>query len=42
MVALRGTEIVDVPLGEALAIPKRVDPEGEPVKMARALGIVFG
>jgi 6-phosphofructokinase 1 len=42
MVALQCTEIVDVPLAEALATPKRVDPEGEPVKMAKALGIVFG
>lgn len=42
MVALRGTEIVEVPLAEALAVPKRVDPEGEPVKTARGLGIVFG
>jgi 6-phosphofructokinase 1 len=42
MVALRGTRIVDIPLDEALAEPKRVDPEGEPVQTARALGIVFG
>jgi 6-phosphofructokinase 1 len=42
MVALRGTQIALVPLAEALAVPKRVDPEGEPVRMARELGIVFG
>ncbi|MBI3762602.1 MAG: 6-phosphofructokinase [Chloroflexi bacterium] len=42
MVALHGTRLVDVPLTEALAVPKRVDPEGEPVQMARELGIVFG
>jgi 6-phosphofructokinase 1 len=42
MVALRGTEIVDVPLAEALAVPKRIDPAGEPVKTARELGIVLG
>jgi 6-phosphofructokinase 1 len=42
MVALRGEQIVDVPLAEATATVKRVDPQGEPVRMARGLGIVFG
>jgi ATP-dependent phosphofructokinase / diphosphate-dependent phosphofructokinase len=42
MVGLRGTQIVEVPLAEALAVPKRVDVEGEPVRTARDLGIVFG
>jgi ATP-dependent phosphofructokinase / diphosphate-dependent phosphofructokinase len=42
MVALRGREIVDVPLAEALAVPKRVDPQGSEVAAARALGIAFG
>jgi 6-phosphofructokinase 1 len=42
MVALHGQTIVDVPLAEAIAVAKRVDPEGEAVCTARALGIVFG
>ena len=41
MVALQGTEIVTIPLGDALHM-KRVDPQGEMVQMARDLGIVFG
>ena len=41
MVALQGTEIVTIPLGDALQM-KRVDPQGEMVQMARDLGIVFG
>ena len=42
MVGLRGQQIKDVPLAEAVAVPKRVDPQGEPVRTARGLGIVFG
>jgi 6-phosphofructokinase 1 len=42
MVGLRGTTIMDVTLAEATAVPKRVDPTGEPVRAARGLGIVFG
>jgi 6-phosphofructokinase 1 len=42
MVALRGTEIVAVPIEEAVDRPKRVDPQGPMVKTARSLGIVFG
>lgn len=42
MAALRGREIVDVPLEEALAVPRRVDPQGAEVAAARALGISFG
>jgi phosphofructokinase-like protein len=42
MVALRGTEIVAVPIEEAVGKPKRVDPRGAMVRTARALGIVFG
>jgi hypothetical protein len=42
MVGLRGAAIVDTPLEEATAHPKRVDPHGEPVQTARGLGIVFG
>lgn len=43
MVALRGTEIVDVPILEvAAAGMKQVDPEGELVRTARDLGIELG
>jgi ATP-dependent phosphofructokinase / diphosphate-dependent phosphofructokinase len=42
MVALRGTEIVDVPIPEAIAAPKLVDPEGELVKTALSVGVSFG
>jgi 6-phosphofructokinase 1 len=42
MVALRGTEIVEVPLEEALAAPKRVDVEGDAILTARAMGLSFG
>ncbi len=42
MVALRGTQIVAVPIEEAVDRPKRVDPQGEMVRAARSLGIVFG
>ncbi len=42
MVALRGTEIVDVPIAEAVAMPKLVDPEGELVRTARDLGVELG
>lgn len=41
MVALQGTQIVTIPLGDALHM-KRVEPDGEMVRMARDLGIVFG
>jgi 6-phosphofructokinase 1 len=41
MVALRGTELVGVPMADATQI-KYVDPLGEMVQMARDLGIVFG
>ncbi len=42
MVALRGDNIVTVPLEEAAKSPRRVNPEGDLVKTARALGIGFG
>ena len=42
MVGLRGEAIVDVPLADAIALPKRVDPAGETVCTARGIGIVFG
>jgi hypothetical protein len=42
MVGLRGQEIVDVPLAEAIAVPKRVGPDGEAACMARGIGIVLG
>ena len=42
MVALRAGEIVDIPLEEAIAIPKRVDIQGDAVLTARNTGISFG
>jgi 6-phosphofructokinase 1 len=42
MVALEGTEIVSVPIDEALGVEKRVDPNGRRVGTARAMGVVFG
>jgi len=42
MVALRGTDVVDVPIAEAVGKPKRVDPDGALVATARALGVTFG
>jgi phosphofructokinase-like protein len=42
MVALQRSAVTDLPLAEALAVPKRVDPQGEGVRTARGLGICFG
>jgi ATP-dependent phosphofructokinase / diphosphate-dependent phosphofructokinase len=42
MVALRSGRIVDILLEEALAVPKRVDVNGDAVVTARGLGISFG
>lgn len=42
MVSLRGTEIVDVPISRAVGRVRRVDPDGELVLAAKALGIGFG
>lgn len=42
MVALRGRSIVAVPIGEAIGSLNRVDPHGELVTTAEALGISFG
>ncbi|OFX32507.1 MAG: 6-phosphofructokinase [Armatimonadetes bacterium RBG_16_67_12] len=42
MVALRGTEVLAVPLAEAIVEPKRVLPGSELVRAARDLGISLG
>jgi 6-phosphofructokinase 1 len=42
VVALRGQDIVSVPLEAAVANLKRVPPDGELVAVARALGIELG
>jgi len=42
MVALRGDHIVRVPIADAVAEPKLVDPEGELVAAARAIKTSFG
>ena len=42
MVALHNAQVVDVPLGEALAVPKRVNVNGDAIRTARGIGISFG
>jgi phosphofructokinase-like protein len=42
MVSLRGSKVVSVPIAEACCSPKFVNPEGEMVRTARAIGISFG
>ncbi len=42
MVALQATKIVDIPLEEAISIPRRVDFNEDAVITARGMGISFG
>ena len=42
MAALHGQELVSVPLDEAVKQLKKVDPQGELVRAAQAVGICFG
>jgi 6-phosphofructokinase 1 len=42
MVSLRSGNVIDIPLGEAIAVPKRVDVHGDAVLTARNMGISFG
>lgn len=42
MVALRGNEITDVPIEDAIGQLKRLDPDGEIIRVGRAMGIEFG
>jgi hypothetical protein len=42
MVALRGPSVVAVSIAEAIAVPKRVPPDGELALAARELGISLG
>ena len=42
MVALLNAQVVNIPLSEALAVPKRVNVEGDAVRTARGIGISFG
>ncbi|MCB9799615.1 MAG: 6-phosphofructokinase [Candidatus Omnitrophica bacterium] len=42
MVALRGRSVISVPLGDAVSELKRVDPAGEEVRQAKAVGTCFG
>jgi 6-phosphofructokinase 1 len=42
MVALQSPHIVPIPIASVLAEPKRVDPEHDIVRTARATGISFG
>jgi len=42
MVAVRGDEIISVPIADAVSRPKYVDPRGQMVRTAISLGISFG
>ncbi|HKR67018.1 MAG TPA: ATP-dependent 6-phosphofructokinase [Thermoanaerobaculia bacterium] len=42
MVAVRGDDIISVPIRDAVSRPKYVDPDGQMVATARSLGISFG
>lgn len=42
MVALQRGEITDIPIAEAVAIPKRVNLNSDAVITARNIGISFG
>jgi 6-phosphofructokinase 1 len=42
MVAIRGDDIVSVPIRDAVSRPKYVDPQGQLVATAQSLGISFG
>ncbi len=42
MVALQDARIIDIPIDEAVAVPKRVDLNGDGVLSARGLGICLG
>jgi 6-phosphofructokinase 1 len=42
MINLRGTHFGDVAIAEAVSRLRRVDPEGEDVRVARAVGTSFG
>ena len=42
MVAVRGSEIIPVPLEDAVRIPKLVPPQGDRVQTARYIGVSFG
>lgn len=42
MVSLRGGRVIDIPLAQAVAAPKRVDVHGDAILTARGMGISFG
>jgi phosphofructokinase-like protein len=42
MVALRNGKVTDIPLIEALKVPRRVDINGDAMRTARGIGISFG
>jgi ATP-dependent phosphofructokinase / diphosphate-dependent phosphofructokinase len=42
MVALQSPHIVTIPIAEAIRAPKRVDPNHDIVRTAKATGISFG
>lgn len=42
IVGVHGEDIIETPIATAISIHKKVDPQGEPVRTARGLGISFG
>jgi 6-phosphofructokinase 1 len=42
MAALRGNQVISVPLHDAIAKLRRVDPAGDVVQAARSVGTTFG
>ena len=42
MVGLNGTEVIETPIGEAVAVPRRIDPGSDLVKTAKAMGTCLG
>jgi 6-phosphofructokinase 1 len=42
MVSLRGNEIINVPIEEAIKELRKVDPNDSMIKVARSVGISFG
>jgi 6-phosphofructokinase 1 len=42
MVCLKGAQVLSVDIAEAVGVTKSVDPHGELVEAARAIGICFG
>jgi 6-phosphofructokinase 1 len=42
MVGLSGTEVIETPIGEAVAVPRRIDPDSDLVRTVEAMGTCLG